>query len=196
MSPLPSIQAAVDTRIISNKHNKQLVNELYSNSKSIKSSKKSKDVDELKNALLAARIMVFAQGLDLIRTASSEFDWQVSLPELVDIWRAGCIIRSNILENISESAGSVETIDFLGNDPVKRLLKDSIDSLPKSVLLGVKSNIPLPVMSSSLQYFNSLAADKLNLNIIQAQRDYFGGHGYQRIDTSSGEISHTDWSQA
>ena len=193
--PIPSIQSAVDMRIMSSKEERNVFKTTFKTAKSVKSKNKSKDIDALKNAVLASRILTYAQGLELIHRASKVNGWQISIPGLVDTWRSGCIIRSNILENISEAAASVETPHFLGNNPVKRLLNESFGDLSKSVIIGLSSNVPMPVMSSSSQYLLTLSSSNLNLNIIQAQRDYFGGHGYERIDGKTGELFHTDWSQ-
>lgn len=193
--PLPTISQSVYARYFSSQKN--LRKELSSNVnfKSRASfSDKGKVLDELEHALIASRMISHAEGFHLISSASEHFGWSVDFSSVAKIWQGGCIIRSKLLETINMA--------FSKNPALKHLLLDS--SYSKKVeshisgwrhFLGraVVSAIPVPAISSALNAYDSLHTENLPANLIQAQRDYFGAHTYQRRDKPEGMFYHTDW---
>jgi 6-phosphogluconate dehydrogenase len=190
--PVPTIQAALDTRTLSRLDKRTMFRELYNNTLSIKSKSKNKDIESLKQAILSARLIFFGQGIELLKSVSRKHEWNTNIPELLNLWSAASIIQCNLLETITEAASSLETPDFLCNNPVKRLITESFGCLSKTVALGASYCIPLPVMSSAFQYLNCLSSKHLYQNIIQAQEDYYSGEGYELKDRP-GKLAHTDW---
>jgi 6-phosphogluconate dehydrogenase len=130
----------------------------------------------------------------LLQVASKEYEYGLDSANIARIWRGGCIIRSLLLEDIR--AAFVQQFDLqniIMDDVLAQKLKDSQNGIRKAISLGVEMSIPIPAMMSSLAYFDSYRNGWLPANLIQAQRDYFGAHTYERIDR--GGIFHTQWSQ-
>jgi len=193
---IPSIATAVDIRFQSlKKHKRKIISDLTKNNKSIKSTKKAKEIEEIKNAILSSRILIYSQAIDLLKAANDTYGWKMPIPQLLNSWKEGSVIRSNILENIETSVSSVETTEFLANSPVKRLLKESMPALTKTLMLSVQHGLAVPVMSASFQYYSLLSSKNLNLGLLQAQRDYFGAHGYERLDSTDGQLDYSDWNE-
>jgi 6-phosphogluconate dehydrogenase len=145
-------------------------------------------------ALYAAKLISYAQGFSLMRRASTHYDWNLNFGAIASIWRKGCIIRSAFLNKITEA--------YHKNPKLENLLFDSffqgkieaaIPALRKVVAEGALSGIALPAMSSALSYFDGLRTLHSAANLIQAQRDYFGAHTYERVDREPGHFFHTDW---
>ncbi len=145
----------------------------------------------LKNAYDLARKINHEQGFRLIQTVSDENNWQLNLSEIARIWTNGCIIRSTLMEDFSQSFATEKTIlDYQNLSKENLALKSNL----KAVLIeAIKYEIPVPSLSEALQYMTAMDAKVATANIIQAQRDYFGAHTYQRIDDASGKFYHTDW---
>jgi 6-phosphogluconate dehydrogenase len=130
----------------------------------------------------------------LLQVASKEYEYGLNSANIARIWRGGCIIRSSLLENIH--AAFVQQFDLQNmmlDDVLAQKLKDSQNGMRKAIQACVEIGIPLPAMMASLAYFDSYRNGWLPANLIQAQRDYFGAHTYERIDR--GGIFHTHWSQ-
>jgi 6-phosphogluconate dehydrogenase len=149
---------------------------------------------EIHDSLYASKLISYAQGFDLLRSASDEFKWNLNLASIARIWRNGCIIRSVFLNKIAEA--------FEKNHKLENLLMDKyfrdeiMTSLPAWSSLTAKAAIgglSLPAFSSALNYFYSFTTEKLPANMIQAQRDYFGAHTFERRDMASGEYFHENW---
>ena len=149
---------------------------------------------EIHDSLYASKLISYAQGFDLLRSASDEFKWNLNLASIARIWRNGCIIRSVFLNKIAEA--------FEKNHKLENLLMDKyfrdeiMTSLPAWSSLTAKAAIgglSLPAFSSALNYFYSFTTEKLPANMIQAQRDYFGAHTFERTDMTSGEYFHENW---
>lgn len=149
---------------------------------------------EIHDSLYASKLISYAQGFDLLRSASDEFKWDLNLASIARIWRNGCIIRSVFLNKIAEA--------FEKNHKLENLLMDKyfrdeiMTSLPAWSSLTAKAAIgglSLPAFSSALNYFYSFTTEKLPANMIQAQRDYFGAHTFERRDMASGEYFHENW---
>lgn len=154
-------------------------------------------IEPLRKALLAAKIISYAQGFMLMRAASEEHGWGLNYGNVALMWREGCIIRSAFLENIRDAFANNEDIAFLGLDAYfKNILKSCLPEWRKIVATSFQVGIPMPCMAAGLQFLDAYSAERLPANLIQAQRDYFGAHTYQRLDDPSGENHHTDWTGA
>ncbi len=149
------------------------------------------------DALYASKIISYAQGYMLMREAAAEYGWTLNYGDIALMWRGGCIIRSRFLGNIKDA--------FTHNPQLSNLLLDEffVTALTqaeagwrRAAALGIELGIPLPAFSSALAFFDGYRSGRLPANLLQAQRDYFGAHTYERVDRPRGEYFHTDWSGA
>jgi 6-phosphogluconate dehydrogenase len=148
----------------------------------------------IRDALMAGKVCAYAQGLALIRSGSDEYGWGVDLAEIARIWKGGCIIRARFLDRIREAFGADAAPPNLLVDPaVGRAMQSLVPRLRATVAEAQAVGIPVPALASSLAYFDSYRTADLPQNLIQAQRDAFGAHTYQRRDDPDGEPVHTDW---
>lgn len=151
-------------------------------------------IDDIETALYASKIISYAQGFRLMETASAENGWSLDLGSVASLWRAGCIIRAAFLEDIISAYGSSEDLADLAEAP---FFADSLNSAEESwrtVVAGaVNAGIPVPAYSSALAYFDGMRSRRLPADLIQAQRDYFGAHTFERVDQPRGESFHHDW---
>ncbi|BEG98411.1 decarboxylating NADP(+)-dependent phosphogluconate dehydrogenase [Bacteroides sedimenti] len=149
---------------------------------------------EVENSLYASKLVSYAQGFSVLKQASEEFGWMLDLAAIARLWRGGCIIRSAFLNNIAKAFEEDPQLFSLLLAPY---FKDEIlNALPywkKLVSVAVREELPVPAVSSALNYFYSLTASWLPANLIQAQRDYFGAHTFERIDLPRGVYVHTNW---
>jgi 6-phosphogluconate dehydrogenase len=147
------------------------------------------------DALYAARVATYAQGLRLIQAASREYKWNVSLAEMARIWRAGCIIRARLLTPLREAfTRQPELGNLMLADNVAPVLATMAPAWRRTVGVATRLGIPVPVFSASLAYFDSYRSAELPQNLTQAQRDAFGAHTYQRRDQPDAGFIHSDWS--
>jgi 6-phosphogluconate dehydrogenase len=158
------------------------------------SSDKTKFINDLKDALYASKIVSYAQGYALMKAAAAEYKWDLNYGGIALMWRGGCIIRSAFLGKIKEAFGNNPSITNLLLDP---FFKDKVEKAQKGwrnvVSAAVMNGIPVPAISSALGYFDGYRCEKLPANLLQAQRDYFGAHTYERTDKPRGEFFHTNW---
>jgi 6-phosphogluconate dehydrogenase len=146
------------------------------------------------DALYASKIISYAQGYMLMREAASEYDWNLSYGDIALMWRGGCIIRSRFLGNIKTAFSNNPALhNLLLDDFFIEAIKVAESGWRRATVLGIELGIPLPAFSSALAFFDGYRSGKLPANLLQAQRDYFGAHTYERIDRPRGEFSHTDW---
>jgi len=151
-------------------------------------------IDHLRQALLASKIISYAQGFMLMRQASDEHDWSLNYGNVAMMWRGGCIIRSAFLGNIHDAFASDSDLTFLGLDPYfKNLLQQCMPSWRKVCARSIEIGLPMPCMTSALTFMDGYTCGQLPANMIQAQRDYFGAHTYERTDRNRGEFFHTNW---
>ncbi|WP_406649476.1 NADP-dependent phosphogluconate dehydrogenase [Aliisedimentitalea scapharcae] len=137
----------------------------------------------LERALLAGRILSHAQGFDILRAASQEHAWDLDLARIAEIWRAGCILRSDLLSDIAKSLAADPPQGQLVLAPgMVALLDQSVPALRQVVGAAVQTGLPVPALSAALAWYDSLRQARGNANLIQAQRDVFGSHGFERID--------------
>ncbi|MFT4326278.1 MAG: decarboxylating NADP(+)-dependent phosphogluconate dehydrogenase [Candidatus Woesearchaeota archaeon] len=151
-------------------------------------------VEDIEKALFAAKIISYAQGFALLKVASKEYDWNLNFSSIAKIWRGGCIIRSQFLNNIAEAYDSNKNLpNLMLDDFFKQKLHESQQSFRKVVAFAVSQGIPIPALSSALSYFDGYRSSVVGANLIQAQRDFFGAHMYERIDKKRGVFFHTNW---
>jgi 6-phosphogluconate dehydrogenase len=151
-------------------------------------------IDALRDALYASKIISYAQGFMLMREAAKEQGWKLNYGEIALMWRGGCIIRSTFLGNIKEAYDNNPELENLALDRFfSEALKTAEAGWRKAVILAVEHGIPAPAFASALSYFDGYRSERLPANLLQAQRDYFGAHTYERIDKKRGEFFHTDW---
>ncbi|WP_456375797.1 decarboxylating NADP(+)-dependent phosphogluconate dehydrogenase [Thiolapillus sp.] len=153
-----------------------------------------KTVDAIEQALYASKIVSYAQGYMLMQEAAHVHGWDLHYGDIALVWRGGCIIRSRFLNNIKDAYVRNRRLENLLLDEffAARML-DAEAGWRKTCSLGVKLGIPLPAMTSGLSFFDGYRRGQLPANLIQAQRDYFGAHSYERTDRPRGEHFHTDW---
>lgn len=151
-------------------------------------------VEEIRQALYASKLISYAQGFSVIRRASERYGWKLDFGTIAQIWRKGCIIRSVFLQKITEAyRKNPELENLLFDDFFRTKIQSALPSWRKVVAEGALSGVALPAMSSALSYFDGLRTQSSAANLIQAQRDYFGAHTYERTDRDRGIFFHTNW---
>jgi len=193
--PIPSIDIAVSMREISALKEERLqADNLYG-----RPTPAIMDKNELEKwaeeALYFSFITIYAQGLHQLADASKEYGYDLDLSVIAKIWRAGCIIRAALLEDISQAyTKDKQLANLLLSPNFVPKVKSTVDGARILVAYGAKNGIPLPGLSNSLTYFDAYTSGRLPLNLIQAQRDHFGSHTYERTDMEG--IFHTEWEQS
>jgi 6-phosphogluconate dehydrogenase len=151
-------------------------------------------VSAIGDALYAAKIISYAQGFRLMREASKEYNLSLNFGEIALLWRGGCIIRSRFLNDIKEAYDADPDLEnLLFADFFASAMKQADAGWRKAVILGIELSIPTPALSSALAYYDGYRTERLPANLLQAQRDYFGAHTYERVDQPRGRFFHTDW---
>jgi len=149
---------------------------------------------DLMDAVYASRIISYAQGFDLMKNASEHYNWNLDYGSIAMLWRAGCIIRSVFLDDVSKAYKRKKDLENLILDDFFRLkIEEAQEGWRRVVATAVVNGIPVPALSSALAYYDGLRSSVLPSNLIQAQRDYFGAHTYERVDSEPGKFFHTDW---
>ncbi len=190
---IPTIDIAVSLRTLS-AYKEQRINasKIYNKTHSSLETDSSKFITDLKEALFCAIIISYAQGLSLLVKASEELTMEIPLKDVVKIWRGGCIIRSTLLETFYEAYSTKTDLEnILLDENIASLLISRIDSLREVVSAAAKSSIPAGALQTALAYFDAYTSERMSTNMIQAQRDYFGAHTYQRVDREG--TFHTEW---
>ena len=151
-------------------------------------------IADIRRALYASKIISYAQGYMLMRAAAAQYGWNLNNGGIARMWRGGCIIRSAFLGDITKAFDKNPNLDNLLLDPFfRKAIKGCTRSWRKVVSTAVKKGIPVPAFSTALAFFDGLRSERLPANLLQAQRDYFGAHTYERVDKPRGEFFHTDW---
>jgi len=155
---------------------------------------KQKAIKDLRAALYAAKLVSYAQGYQLMRAAAKTHNWNLNYGGIALVWRGGCIIRSAFLGDITKAFKRKADLQNLLLD---RFFKKAVSSRQtgwrRTIILATKLGLPVPCLSSALAYFDGYRSDRLPANLLQAQRDYFGAHTYERVDKPRGEFFHTNW---
>ena len=150
-------------------------------------------IEDVRQALYASKIVAYSQGFDQIAAASEEYDWDINRGDMARIWRGGCIIRARFLNRITEAYERNPNLPLLITDEYfADALAKGLRSWRRVVSQAALHGVPTPAFSSSLAYYDGVRADRLPANLIQAQRDYFGAHTYERVDLPGS--FHTEWS--
>lgn len=151
-------------------------------------------VEELRKALYASKIVSYAQGYTLMRAAAKTYGWNLNYGGIALMWRGGCIIRSVFLGKIKEAYDKNPELANLLLDPYfKETVEQLVPAWRKVCATALSVGVPAPAMTSALSYFDGYTSERLPANLLQAQRDYFGAHTYERIDRPRGESFHTNW---
>ena len=190
--PLPTVDIAVSMREISAlKDERTKADKLYDRPSPV-AVDKADFISKAEEALYFSFIMAYAQGMHQLADASKEYGYDLDLGEIAKIWRAGCIIRAGLLADITDAFVADSSLANLLLSPafVKKV-QGTVASARELVAYGATNGIPLPGLSNSLTYFDAYTSERLPLNLIQAQRDYFGSHTYERLDREG--IFHTEW---
>jgi 6-phosphogluconate dehydrogenase len=151
-------------------------------------------VEMIRQALYASKICSYAQGFQLMRAAAQEYNWKLNFGEIALMWRSGCIIRAQFLGKIKEAFDKEPHLANLLLSPYfTQAIKKNQGSWRQIIAMAVRTGIPVPAFSSALAYYDSYRSERLPANLLQAQRDYFGAHTYERVDKPRGEFFHTNW---
>ena len=154
----------------------------------------AKVIEDLEQALYASKICSYAQGYMLIRAAAEQYDWELNYGGIAQMWRGGCIIRSSFLKDIRSAYGKNQALkNLLLDDFFRDEIESSQGSWRRTVSTAVQAGIPTPAMGAALAFFDGYRHAELPANLLQAQRDYFGAHTYERVDHPRGEFHHTNW---
>ena len=154
----------------------------------------SRFLKDLKDAVYAAKIISYAQGFDLLKEASREYGWDLNYGDIAMLWREGCIIRSVFLDRIKAAYDKNTRPDnLLLDDFFREETENAQEGWRRVVATAIVNGLPLPALSSALSYFDGIRSAVLPANLIQAQRDYFGAHNYERTDSPRGQFFHTNW---
>jgi len=156
--------------------------------------RRTKLIDEVRQALYASKIISYAQGYMLMRAAAAEYGWKLNWGGIALMWRGGCIIRSRFLGKIKEAFDKKPKLtNLLFDDFFKGEMKKNQKAWRNVVAIAAKRGIPVPAFSTALSFFDSYRSAVLPANLLQAQRDFFGAHTYERVDKPRGEFFHTNW---
>ena len=151
-------------------------------------------INDIKSALYASKIVSYAQGYMLMRAAAKEYKWTLNYGGIALMWRGGCIIRSRFLGKIKEAFDkSPKLANLMLDDYFRGEIKNAQNGWRNVVATAAKRGIPAPAFSTALAFYDQYRSAVLPANLLQAQRDYFGAHTYERIDQPRGQFFHTDW---
>jgi 6-phosphogluconate dehydrogenase len=192
----PTITASLDSRYISGRKDERLAaSKILKGPEETPNVSKPQILEDLENALYCAKVCSYAQGISLIKAASDANGWNVDLSQCVKMWKGGCIIRAKLLDKIQNAFQNDPALQNLMVDPgFANELNQAQLSWRRIVTLCVASGIACPALSASLNYFDSYRRERLPANLTQAQRDFFGGHTYERIDKEG--PFHCVWTKA
>jgi 6-phosphogluconate dehydrogenase len=193
--PLGIINEAVFARCLSaGKEERLKASQLLPASKNRHQPDQKQFLDDLEKALFMAKIISYTQGFNLLSAASENHQWDLPCADIAKIWRGGCIIRSAFLNQIAEAFSRNPRLDNLLFDRYFiEITATAHSSLRQIVASAAITGIPIPALSSALNYYDGLRSARLPANLLQAQRDFFGAHTYERVDRPRGEFFHTDW---
>jgi len=192
---ISTINAAVEARVLSSKkHHRVAASKQLHGPVADLSAAKATLVAKVHDALYASKVISYTQGLDLMKTMDEKKQWGLDLGRIAAIWRGGCIIRARFLNRITDAYRANPALANLMLDPFFRdLLNRSQQAWREVVALAVSNGIAVPAFGASLAYYDSYRSARLPANLLQAQRDFFGAHTYERTDKPAGQMFHTEW---
>jgi 6-phosphogluconate dehydrogenase len=191
---ISTINAAVEARVISSRKEERMAASKILPQPRRRTFKGNRDrfIDSVRDALYASKIISYAQGMELLRSGSATFEWNLNLSDIATIWRGGCIIRAKFLNRIVEAyQRDLALHNLLLDRYFTRIIKRAQPKWRLVVSTAVKFGVAVPAFSASLAYFDSYRSARLPANLLQAQRDFFGAHTYERIDKPG--VFHTEW---
>jgi 6-phosphogluconate dehydrogenase len=193
--PLTLIGEAVFARCLSAMKDKRVeASKHYAGPKKVYGGSKEGFIESIRQALYASKIVSYAQGFMLMRAAASEMKWNLNYGAIALMWRGGCIIRSRFLGKIKEAYDKNKELDSLLLDSFfKKELTSCIEGWRQVVSVAAEHGIPIPCFSTALGFFDGYRSARLPANLLQAQRDFFGAHTYERVDQPRGQFFHTNW---
>jgi len=191
---ISTINAAVEARVISSRKDERVAaSKILPQPKPKKfAGDRKKLIDAVRNALYASKIVSYAQGMELLGAASKQYNWNLNFGDIATIWRGGCIIRAKFLNRIVDAYKRDSTLhNLLLDSYFTDIIKNAQDNWRIAVAAAVEQCVAVPAFSASLAYFDSYRSARLPSNLLQAQRDFFGAHTYERVDKPG--IFHTEW---
>ena len=193
--PLTLIGEAVFARCLSAmKEERVNAAQVFPHDKPVFEGDKKAFIEDIRKALYAAKIISYAQGYTLMRSAAKTYGWKLNYGGIALMWRGGCIIRSVFLGKIKEAFDKNPELSNLLLDPYfEQTIKALVPAWRNVAATAVRCGVPVPAMCSALNYFDGYTTASLPANLLQAQRDYFGAHTYERVDQPRGEFFHTNW---
>ena len=194
--PLTLIGEAVFSRCLSAmKEDRVQASKVYTDKQTVKFEGDRKQfIEDIRCALYASKIISYAQGYTLMRTAAKTYGWNLNYGGIALMWRGGCIIRSVFLGKIKDAYDNNPELSNLLLDPYfKQAIEKLIPSWRRVVSQAVMSGVAVPAFATALNYFDGYTSERLPANLLQAQRDYFGAHTYERVDAERGKFFHTNW---
>jgi 6-phosphogluconate dehydrogenase len=193
--PVPTIAEAVFSRTLSAiKEERVKASKILNNPHRKFQGNKQKFLEQIRQALYASKICSYAQGFQLMRAADETYGWCLNYGNIALLWRAGCIIRAQFLDKIKLAFEKDKNLsNLLLNDYFKDVIDHTQHAWREVIVEAVRLGIPTPAFSSALAYFDGYRTERLPANLLQAQRDYFGAHTYERIDQPRGQFFHTEW---
>ena len=196
-APAPTVAEAVFARCLSAvKEERVAASKVIGGGVTPYTGDKKAFIEMVRQALYASKICSYAQGYQLLRLAAKEYNWDLHYGEIALLWRGGCIIRATFLEKIKEAFDKNPKLDnLLLDDFFRGEIGKCLSAWRQVVSQAVLSGVPVPAFSSALCYYDGYRSACLPANLLQAQRDYFGAHTYERVDKPRGEIFHTEWTE-
>ena len=191
-APIPVIEAAVMARNVSARLAARKAGEAVFGAAPMKMPERAVSLAALEKAMIAGKILCYAQGFQMLSEAATAFGWALPLPEIAKVWREGCIIRSGMLNDMSKALAEDAARGLMLAPFFAEMLKQSTPSLRSVVASGAAFGQPLPALSAGLAWFDMMRTARSTANMIQAQRDYFGAHGFERLD-QPGTGLHGPW---
>src|SRR5881275_2335818 len=191
---ISTINAAVEERVLSSRKDERVAASKILPQPKLKKFEGDKKqlIDAVRNALYASKIVSYAQGMELLGAASKQYNWNLNFGDIATIWRGGCIIRAKFLNCIVDAYKRDPALHNLLLDPYfTDIIKNTQDNWRVAVVAAVEQGVAVPAFSASLAYFDSYRSARLPSNLLQAQRDFFGAHTYERIDKPG--VFHTEW---
>lgn len=185
-APIPGIEAAVVVRNLSSRRDERVAGEALFGAAPRKISQQALHIDQLEAALIAGKILGYAQGFAMIEAASEAYSWALPIPETARVWRQGCIIRSSMLDDMATALTDHPDRNLMRAPAFAQMLKEHHAALREVVSAGTLHGIAMPALSSSVSYFDIMRTARGTANMIQGQRDYFGRHSFGRLDGGDG----------
>lgn len=191
--PIPTIDAAVSSRNLSKlKALRTTLSESFEQTTPIQSDDTT--IDALEEAFYFAMVSAYAQGMHMLTAASAQYDYQLNLAEIAKIWRGGCIIRATFLEDIYQAyKKQPELVHLYEDEAIQQKIKQGLTGTRNIISSAMKAGIAVPAYAAALTYFDTLKTKRMPSNLTQAQRDFFGAHTFERIDSEG--IFHADWNK-